>query len=104
MSYCQGVSPGGKQFYDNLLRLAGDRYAPMILALFTHYEIQAQLSRQICRQQAKLTLEIVRQTVINQRLAECLDYVIARIEDNAHCVTSSEFKTLSAQYINWNAK
>ena len=39
--------------------------------------------------------------MINQRIAECLDYLIARIATDASCVDSVEFRKLSADYIKW---
>ena len=56
----------------------------------------------ICRTQAKAALEAARTNVINQRLIECLTYLIDNIEINPHCVTSTDFKRLSADYIRWN--
>ncbi|MBY0355323.1 MAG: hypothetical protein K2Q12_06280, partial [Rickettsiales bacterium] len=101
ITYCQGVSPRAKPYYDSILRMAGDQYTPMILALLTHYEIQSLLSRSICRTQAKEALEMVKQNVINERLLECLNYLIAKIEESQSCTNSAEFRKLSAQYIQW---
>nr|WP_313093226.1 hypothetical protein [Moraxella sp. CTOTU48268] len=100
VSYCNGVSPRGKPYYENILSQLGDKYAPIAMAVLTHYEIQQKLTIPICRVQAKATLEIIRQGVVNERLAECLDYLIARIESNEKCVTDKAFKALASQYIN----
>lgn len=102
VSYNNGVSPGGKRYYDAILNLGGDKFAPHIMAAFTHYEISGQLGRSICRTQAKLALEAARTNVINQRLIECMTYLIDHIEANPGCVTSTDFKRLSADYIRWN--
>lgn len=99
VSYNNGVSPGGKRYYDSILNLAGDKFAPHILAAFTHYEISGQLGRAICRTQAKQALDTARTNVINQRLIECLTYLIDHIEANPGCTTNTEFKRLSADYI-----
>jgi hypothetical protein len=102
VTYNNGVSPRGKSYYDWVLSLAGDTYTPLIMVLLTHYEVQGQLARTICRAQAKQALESVRRNVINQRLIECLDYLITNIEKSATCMTSGEFKRLSANYITWS--
>ena len=102
VSYNSGVSWGGKPYYDTILSLGGDKFAPHIMAAFTHYEIQGQLNRSICRTQAKAALEAARTNVINQRLIECMTYLIENIEANPHCVAGADFKRLSAGYINWN--
>ncbi|APG93863.1 hypothetical protein [Sinorhizobium americanum] len=102
VSYNNGVSPGGRPYYDKILSLGGDKFAPHIMAAFGHYEIAGQLGRVVCRTQAKQALEAARTNVINQRLIECLSYLINNIEANPSCATSTEFKRLSADYIRWN--
>lgn len=82
VSYYSGVSPGGKPYYDGILTLSGDKFAPHVMAAFTNYEIAGQLGRPICRAQAKLALQAARTNVINQRLIECLAYLIDHIEAN----------------------
>ncbi len=101
VSYCDGVSPRGKVYYDNLLALLGDKYSHLAIMALTHYEVQRKLENSECRRQARLALEIIKRNVLNARLAECFDYLITRIEKNARCVLNSEFKKLSAQYVKW---
>ncbi|MEB3283353.1 MAG: hypothetical protein VKK42_30970 [Lyngbya sp.] len=101
VSYCNGVSPRGKKYYDHLLSLLGDKYSPHAIKALTHYEVQRKLEKSECRKQARLALEIIKQNVVNARLGECLEYLINKIENNGRCVLNSEFKKLSAQYIQW---
>lgn len=101
VSYCSGVSPRGKPYYDYILTILGDQYAAHAMAALGHYEIQRKLESQICRQQAKLALELIKQSVVNARLIECLDYLISKIEGTGKCVMDTNFKKLSAQYISW---
>jgi hypothetical protein len=101
VSYCNGVSPRGKEYYDNLLSLLGDKYSPIAISTLSHYEVQRKLENSECRKQARLALERIKQSVVNARLAECFDYLITRIEKNGHCVLNSDFKKLSAQYVKW---
>lgn len=101
VSYLEGVSPGGKKYYDLILSIAGDKYAPHVMASLAHYEIKAKLGNALCRKHAKSCLETVKANVINGRLIECLDYLISKIEASSSCVDSPEFKKLSAGYINW---
>ena len=44
VSYCNGVSPRGKDYYDHMLSQLGDKYSPHAMASLTHYEIQHKLS------------------------------------------------------------
>jgi len=101
VSYNQGVSPRGKAYYDHILGLLGDKYAPHAMAALGHYEIQRKLEMSVCRTQGKLALEIIRQGVVNDRLIECLNFLIEHIEGTGKCVFDSQFKVLSSGYINW---
>lgn len=84
-----------------MLTLLGDQYVAHAVAVLGHYEIQRKLEATVCRQQAKVALELVKQSVVNVKLIECLDYLISKIEGTGKCVTDSAFKKLSAQYISW---
>ncbi len=101
VSYCNGVSPRGKVYYDHILSILGDKYAPHAMAALTHYEIQRKLEASSCRTKAKLALEIIKQSVVNSRLIESLDFLIKHIEGTGKCVFDSRFKKLSANYIKW---
>lgn len=103
VSYCQGVSPRGLLYYDMILARLGDKYVPNAIAALTHYEIQRKLEASLCRAQAKDALQVMRRSVINQRMLECLDYLIHRIGISGKVVFDSEFKTISAGYINWES-
>ena len=71
------------------------------MAALTHYEIQRKLEASSCQKKAKEALEIIKQSVVNSRLIECLDFLIANIEKTGKCVFDSRFKRLSASYIAW---
>ncbi len=43
VSYCEGVSPGGKKYYDATLALAGDKYALHVMAALSDFEIRNRL-------------------------------------------------------------
>jgi len=101
VSYNSGVSPGGKFYYDKMLSLAGDKFAAHVMVSLSDFEIRNRLNNPICRQHAKAALQIVKTNVINQRLLECLDFLIDRIEKDPSCGTSTDFKKLSAGYISW---
>ena len=101
INYCEGVSPGGKKYYDAILAIAGDKYTPHVMASLSHFEVKNKLHSQISRNHLKAALAIVKTTVINARLVECLDYLIANIDSGIGCVDNAEFKKLSAGYIKW---
>ena len=101
LSYNNGVSPRGRVYYDRLLTLLGDQYAPMALAALAHYEIQNQLDKEICRQQAVAALQVLKTTVVNARLIEAIDFLLAHLPANGKAVFDARFKALTAGYINW---
>ena len=101
VSFNNGVSPRGKAYYDYTLAMLGDRYAPHAMIALTHHEIQFQLAKSICRDQAVLALTTIKQGLVNQRLIECIDYLLERIGSTGKCVFDSDFKNLSAAYITW---
>lgn len=101
VSYCDGISPRGKVYYENILSKFGDKYAPHAMTALTHYEIQRKLENTSCRRKAKEALEIIRQSVVNTRLIECLDFLIQNIEKTGKIVFENRFKKLSKEYINW---
>ena len=101
LSYCNGVSPRGKLYYDRLIGLLGDQFAPVALAALTQYEIQAKLDHEIARQQACAALSVLRAGVVNQRLVECIDFLLANLPGTGKVVFDSRFKALSAGYIAW---
>ncbi|WP_439517899.1 hypothetical protein [Hydrogenophaga sp.] len=99
--YNSGVSPRGRVYYDRLLTLLGDQYAPMALVALSHYEIQTQLDKEICRQQAVAALQVLKTTVVNARLVEAIDFLLAHLFANGKAVFDTRFKALTAGYINW---
>lgn len=101
VSYCDGISPRGKAYYETILVKFGDKYTPHSMAALTHYEIQRKLENSSCRRKAKEALEIIRRSVVNTRLIECLDFLIQHIEKTGKIVFDSRFKKLSNEYINW---
>jgi hypothetical protein len=101
VNYNEGVSPGAKQYYDAVLALAADKYAPYVMVSLSDFEIRNRLGNAICRKHAKAALTIVKGTVFNQRLLECLDYLLVNIDADQSCVANADFKKLSAGHINW---
>ena len=102
VTYCEGVSPAGRQYYDKILSIAGDKYTPHVLVSLSDFNIKNRLTNDLCKNHVIAALRIVRGNVINQRLLECLDYVISNIKENTSCVSDAEFRRLSVGYINWN--
>ncbi|QHP90283.1 MULTISPECIES: hypothetical protein [Burkholderia] len=102
VTYCEGVSPRGRLYYDRLLALLGDQHGWAAIVALTSYEIQAQLDSKVCRAQAVAALNIIKNGVVTPRLIECLDYLIANISNNGKSIFDSKFKVLSSPNITWS--
>lgn len=100
-SYCEGVSPRGKGYYNQLLSLLGDQWAPSALAALSSYEIQLQLGNDLCRKQACEALTVIKAAVVNQRLIECIDFLLEHLPANGRIIFDARFKKLSADYLTW---
>lgn len=96
VSYCEGVSLGAKKYYDSILSYAGDNYSPAILAALSHYEVRSQLASPQCRKHLKAILEIVKKSVVNGRILECIDFLLVEIDTDPNCVDSKHFRDLVA--------
>lgn len=101
LSYNNGVSPGARPYYDNILQLAGDTYASHVMAALSHIEFQVQLNGSIARTQCKQALEATRTNVVDGRKLEGLDYLIANIENDQKAAMSADFKKITASYLKW---
>ncbi|WDK83019.1 hypothetical protein [Xanthomonas campestris] len=101
INYCRGVSPRGLPYYDRMIALLGDQFTPHALAALTHYDLQSKLDSSIAREQACLALAVLKAGVVNQRLVECIDFLITNLPNSGKTVFDSRFKTLSSGYITW---
>jgi hypothetical protein len=101
VSYCNGVSPRGLPYYQKALSLLGDKLAPHAIAALSHYEISNKLYDDKCKGKAKQALQEICQTIINDRLKECFNYLITNLDKPGRFVITTEFKKLSASYVDW---
>lgn len=101
VSYNGGVSPGAKGYYDTILSVAGDKYTPHVLASFGDFEIYNRLANGNCLKHAIASLETVKNSVINARLIECLEFLVQKLPGDPRAAISEQFKKLSSDYIKW---
>jgi len=101
VTYNSGVSPRGREYYDRFIGMFGDQFTPLAFVALTQYEVQAKLGREICRIQVCAALEVLKAGVVNQRLLECIDFLLLHLPTNGRAVFDSRFKLLTTGYINW---
>lgn len=101
ISYNQGVSPKGEEYYDLFFTIMGEEYIPQLISALTAFDVQQKLSKKIARNQAIQLLELVRKNVVNERYLECLDYLIKNLPNSETVVFNTDFKRLSITFIKW---
>lgn len=101
VSYCGGVSPRGKEYYDKIISFFGDKFTPGVFAALASHSIQYRLDSQVCRTQACEALKVLRAGVVNARLLECIDFLITNLALNRSAVLDTRFKELTAGFLMW---
>lgn len=102
VAYCGGVSPRGKEYYDSILLLLGDKFAVAAMIDLTGYELSTAIHNQYCAKACKEALDTIKKGVSNPRLIECLDYLSQGVESKGPGIFDDKFKQLSTGYISFN--
>jgi hypothetical protein len=102
ITYNNGVSPRGKDYYDRIISLFGDKYAVAMFIALASYELQNKLSGAVGRAQACLALGILKDGLADLRLQECAEFLLQQIPAaGGKALFDDRFKKLSAGYITW---
>lgn len=101
VSYCEGVSPGGRPHYDSILAMLGDRFAPIFIKNLGDYDVQRKIGNPICAKHCKTMVGLVKQGVVSDRILECLTYLEDKMPDNCRAVSDTKFKQMSAPFVSW---
>jgi hypothetical protein len=101
LSYCDGVSPSGRPFYDQFIGILDDSgIVSIILAIFTP-SINASLGNRICQNHLQTILFMCKNLAVSDRLTAMLDFLLADIA-NAHWAHhKQDFKELCTPFIVW---
>ena len=101
MNYDNGVSQGGKPYYDHFFTILGEEHIPQLLIELTRLEIQQKLSRQIGRSQGIELLVMVRKNIVNDKYLEALDYLIKEFPKSEKVIFNTEFKKITSTILKW---
>lgn len=97
--YCNGVSTRGKPYYDRILGLLGDGFVPHVFQALMQYQLQSRLDNPICRGEAVHALEVVKSGVVNQRMQECLSFLIEHLPTTGRIIFDVRFTRMAADYL-----
>ena len=76
VSYCNGVSPNGKLYYDCFFELLTRTHVIILLQILMKPEISGGLDRGIVVSNLKEILQIVRKNALGERLNEIIDFIL----------------------------
>jgi len=80
VSYCHGVSEGGRQYYDTFFQLLNQEQVIITLELLESYDISCSLSGSIRRNNICEILEILKTPLNSDRVNDLIDYLFQNIE------------------------
>jgi len=97
--YCNVVSIRGKPYYDRILALLGDSFVPQVFQSLMQYQIQSRLENTICRVEAAHALELVKTGVVNQRMQECLSFLVDNLPTKGKILSDIRFTRMASEYL-----
>ncbi|MGG3652601.1 hypothetical protein ABES36_14350 [Bacillus pseudomycoides] len=91
--YCDGVSPGAKPIYDEIIKLFNSKQINTLIKYMSEPEIRTQFSSEKCVFQAKKLLEIVNLDLQEARTREAIEFILENIESyKTKIFTTKELK------------
>lgn len=102
MTYNRGVSPSGKEFYDNFFTILSEDNIPQLITELTKFEIQQKMSRKIGREQAIELLVHVRKNLVKDKYIETIDYLIKELPKSEKVVFDTKFKKITSAFLDWS--
>tara|TARA_B110001469_G_C9623021_1_gene310705 strand:- start:5 stop:1441 length:1437 start_codon:yes stop_codon:yes gene_type:complete len=102
LSFSGGVSPSGKDLYDQFLKLLDDDgVVQCIISLFGR-ELNSKLSNPICQNHLGSVIEILKGVTISDRLEDALDFLLDDLSNAHRAHKNQDFQALTKAYIKWN--
>ncbi len=92
VSYCGGVSPGGRPHYEKFLGLLNDTGVHECLILLGTPELLQKLSHKQCSEHLPAVIVALRENLISERLKSALDLLETELESPGHVIVSREFR------------
>lgn len=101
VSYKNGVSPGGKSYYDLFFSIIGEKYFPQFIVELVNFEIIQNLSNKIRMEQCLEILNILKKNIVNEKYIEVINYLLANLNKTEKILLTAEFQKLTKSFIKW---
>jgi hypothetical protein len=79
--YCEGVSPGGKPIYDQIITLFNSKQINLLIKYMSDPEIRNQFNLENCVLQVKELLNIINLDLQEERTREAIEFISQNIEN-----------------------
>jgi len=101
LSYCEGVSPSGRELYDRFLGILDDKgVVEALLALFSS-DINSKLQNAICQKHLAAILNTLKRVAVSHRISDAIDYLLADIEHAYKAPSKKDFRDICSPFIKW---
>ena len=101
LSYCEGVSPGGKPLYDAFLGLLDDTGITYAIIALLSSDIRSKLQNKICQKHLVNILSTLRKVAVSERIIEAIDFMLNDIETAWQAKHKKEFQEITKTFIKW---
>ena len=102
LSYCQGVSPAGRELYDKFLSLLDDNGITNALIVLFSSDINSKLQNKICQDHLYSILNTLKKAAVSDRLSNGIDYLLQDIANAYRAYKKKEFRDITSPFIRWN--
>jgi len=101
LSYCEGVSPSGRELYDQFLGILDDKgVVKAMIALFST-DINSKLQNAICQKHLAAILNNLKRVVVSNRISDAIDYLLADMEHAYQAPSKKDFRDICLPFITW---
>ena len=101
LSYCEGVSPAGKQLYEAFLGLLDDTGITYSIIALLSSDIRSKLQNKICQKHLISILNILRNVAVSERIIEAIDFMLQDVENAWQAKHKKEFREITKTFIKW---
>ena len=101
LSYCEGVSPAGRDLYDAFLRLLDDSGVSQALIAVFSPEINSKLQNSYCQKHLAAVLETLKKVAVSERIIGAIDFLLSDIPNAYRASSKKEYRDLCSPFMVW---
>ncbi|WP_026136320.1 hypothetical protein [Paenibacillus shenyangensis] len=98
VSYCEGVSPGAKKYYDQFFSILDSNQIKLLLSYLVDDSIRVSLSGERRSRHMKSILQIIRTPLNSERVNEAIDYLLAFSNDLYNAPLTKGYKEIISNF------